>query len=68
MGNYHYYLKQEILCGHSDSIDAKNQKPVFSWHVEKPLRFAAAVAGKFHRSPFFRNPRHLTVARQGYCE
>jgi elongator complex protein 1 len=68
MGNYHWYLKQEILCGHSDSIDAKNQRPLFSWHVEKPLRFAAAVAGKFHRSPFFRNPRHLTVARQGSCE
>lgn len=52
MGNYHWYLKQEILCGDSDSIDAKNQRPLFSWHVEKPLRFAAAVAGKFHRPLF----------------
>lgn len=46
MGNYHWYLKQEVLC--LDSIGAKGQRPLFSWNVETPLRFAAAVASKFH--------------------
>ncbi|EAQ83991.1 hypothetical protein CHGG_10395 [Chaetomium globosum CBS 148.51] len=44
MGNYHWYLKQEVLC--LDSIGAKGQRPLFSWNVETPLRFAAAVASK----------------------
>ncbi|KAK4242087.1 IKI3 family-domain-containing protein [Achaetomium macrosporum] len=42
MGNYHWYLKQEILCGHSEW----RQWPVFSWHAEKPLLLAAATTGK----------------------
>jgi elongator complex protein 1 len=33
-GNYHWYLKQEILTA---------EKPIsFKWHPEKPLRFASA--------------------------
>ncbi|KAK3293460.1 IKI3 family-domain-containing protein [Chaetomium fimeti] len=58
MGNYHWYLKQEILCGHSDSVDAQKQKPLFSWHAEKPLRLAAAVADKV-----LVNEYALTVSR-----
>jgi elongator complex protein 1 len=42
MGNYHWYLKQEILCGHSEW----RQWPVFSWHAEKPLLLAAATTGQ----------------------
>ncbi|KAH8196308.1 hypothetical protein TruAng_009520 [Truncatella angustata] len=38
MGNYHWYLKQEIMTG---------EKPKsFKWHSEKPLRFALALPSK----------------------
>ncbi|KAJ4307173.1 putative elongator complex protein 1 [Collariella sp. IMI 366227] len=40
MGNYHWYLKQEILCG------AASGRPLFSWHAEKPLLLAAATSDK----------------------
>ena len=42
MGNYHYYLKQEIL-GLSRS---SHSRPVgISWHPEKPLHFALCSEG-----------------------
>jgi elongator complex protein 1 len=37
-GNYHWYLKQEIITG------SKTQG--FAWHPEKPLRFTLALSGK----------------------
>ena len=41
MGNYHYYLKQEIrLCG------SGHAPPYFSWHPEQPLLFAVCSDGK----------------------
>lgn len=43
-GNYHWYLKQEVLVG-------QHQIPKFSWHTEKPLLFAAATAGKSRDTP-----------------
>lgn len=45
-GNYHWYLKQEILCGQSLAEQGPSQHPLFSWHAEKPLLFAASTAGK----------------------
>ncbi|KAH6622813.1 IKI3 family-domain-containing protein [Chaetomium tenue] len=56
MGNYHWYLKQEVLC--ADSNGANGQRPLFSWNVETPLRFAAAVASKV-----LVNEYALTVSR-----
>ncbi|KAL2136655.1 hypothetical protein VTI74DRAFT_2387 [Chaetomium olivicolor] len=44
VGNYHWYLKQEILCGQPGGATAR--RPLFSWHAEKPLLLAAATAGK----------------------
>lgn len=37
MGNYHWYLKQEISL--------QTSKPLISWHPEKPLRLATAASG-----------------------
>ncbi|OTA53478.1 IkappaB kinase complex, IKAP component [Hypoxylon sp. EC38] len=38
MGNYHWYLKQEIFT---------QKRPLgLTWHTEKPLRFVSAVSGK----------------------
>lgn len=45
-GNYHWYLKQEILCGQPAGTAAHRQRPLFSWHAEKPLLLAAATLGK----------------------
>lgn len=44
MGNYHWYLKQEI------SIESQPTQLV--WHPEKSLRFGAAFAGKFTKHNF----------------
>ncbi|XDG03269.1 hypothetical protein ABKA04_002884 [Annulohypoxylon sp. FPYF3050] len=38
MGNYHWYLKEEILT--------QKRPHCFTWHSEKPLRFASAISGK----------------------
>ncbi|KAK4214482.1 IKI3 family-domain-containing protein [Rhypophila decipiens] len=45
-GNYHWYLKQEILCGPSPTEPSQSQLPLFSWHAEKPLRFSASTPEK----------------------
>ena len=40
MGNYHYYLKQEIMCARKDTL----QRPVeIYWNPEKPLHFASGT-------------------------
>ncbi|KAI1447538.1 IkappaB kinase complex, IKAP component [Annulohypoxylon stygium] len=38
MGNYHWYLKEEILT--------QKRPHCLTWHSEKPLRFASAISGK----------------------
>jgi len=38
-GNYHWYLKQEILTGHRCAASV--------WHPEKPLRLALAASGRY---------------------
>ena len=43
MGNYHYYLKQEIFLPFVES----NDEPVlFEWHPEQALRFITGSSGK----------------------
>ena len=42
MGNYHWYLKQEIGAEGSPLI---SQRPIV-WHPEKPLRFITVSSGK----------------------
>lgn len=54
MGNYHWYLKQEIRCTEYAQLAAANGEnsrwtlPWFSWHAEKPLLFAVAAQGTYH--------------------
>lgn len=55
-GNYHWYLKQEIMTG--------SKRPRFSWHPEKALRFAAATTSKFTQTPLLYDL--LTHTRQDY--
>lgn len=50
-GNYHWYLKQEIICSQREGISTKCERPRFSWHAEKPLLFAAGTAGESPRTP-----------------
>ena len=50
-GNYHWYLKQEILCGQYPVEQGQSRLPWFSWHAEKPLLFAASTAGKLSHFP-----------------
>jgi elongator complex protein 1 len=45
MGNYHWYLKQEILCGQPEGT-AQRQRLNISWHAEKYLLLAVATTGK----------------------
>ncbi|KAK4189902.1 putative Elongator complex protein 1 [Podospora australis] len=55
-GNYHWYLKQEVLCS---QVSGKHHKsPKFTWHAEKPLLLAAASAEKVIVNEYI-----LTVAR-----
>jgi elongator complex protein 1 len=44
MGNYHYYLKQEILLG--DSVDGMASSV---WHPEKPLHISSSSTSSVHR-------------------
>ncbi|EGO56305.1 hypothetical protein NEUTE1DRAFT_122867 [Neurospora tetrasperma FGSC 2508] len=50
MGNYHWYLKQELPCADYAQLASQFQGeshwtlPWFSWHAEKPLLFAVAAA------------------------
>ena len=43
MGNYHYYLKQEISFS---SIDTSRQSLALAWHPEQPLAFIVGSACK----------------------
>ncbi|KAK3683638.1 IKI3 family-domain-containing protein [Podospora appendiculata] len=48
-GNYHWYLKQEILSGPYDSqsqSQEQNRLPLFTWDDEQPLLFAVSTAGR----------------------
>ncbi|KAI1340098.1 IKI3 family protein [Xylariaceae sp. FL0016] len=44
MGNYHWYMKQEIFTGDGTSH--------LTWHPEKSLRFAAAVSNKLLQAEY----------------
>ena len=46
MGNYHYYLKREILFGCETPVSSRS----FAWHPEKPLRMVAGSKGKTTQS------------------
>jgi IkappaB kinase complex, IKAP component len=61
MGNYHYYLKQEVLCGDPRS---GNLRPLFAWHGEKALLWAASTPGRSHY-PYSTDRIVLTPPRQG---
>jgi elongator complex protein 1 len=69
MGNYHWYLKQEIRCGQPAGAAAQRQRPRFSWHAEKPLLLAAATTG-MSCSACIRAASCPpdTTCRQGDCE
>jgi elongator complex protein 1 len=43
MGNYHWYLKQEIFTTQKSVISSQ----LLAWHPEIPLRFMAIDAGKY---------------------
>ena len=45
MGNYHYYLKQEIFSGSQDS-DKTNLTACVKWHPEKPLHLLVSCKGR----------------------
>ncbi len=61
MGNYHWYMKQEILCS-----PYQHRIPLFCWHAEKPLLFAAASEGKSRRIFFrCRESQAQMISRQG---
>ncbi|KAK0706398.1 IKI3 family-domain-containing protein [Lasiosphaeria miniovina] len=69
-GNYHWYLKQEVHCGqHQPHVDGslEQQTLQFSWHAEKPLLFATAVAGNVLLNEFvFSVSRGPTAAPNDY--
>ncbi|KAK5165983.1 hypothetical protein LTR04_000926 [Oleoguttula sp. CCFEE 6159] len=46
MGNYHYYLKQEIRAGDKQSMESVVSS---SWHPEKPLKLALSTKGALQR-------------------
>ncbi|KAI1281814.1 IKI3 family-domain-containing protein [Xylaria sp. FL0933] len=50
MGNYHWYLKQEILT--------ESQPGKVMWHPEKPLRFSAAIARKLIQTEYIFEVAH----------
>ncbi|KAI0406277.1 elongator complex protein [Xylaria palmicola] len=50
MGNYHWYLKQEIF------VDRQPRKVV--WHPEKSLRFGAAIEGKLIQAEYIFEVAH----------
>jgi elongator complex protein 1 len=43
MGNYHYYLKQEISLG--SEAHSQSRSRIVAWHPEKPLRVSVASTG-----------------------
>lgn len=61
MGNYHYYLKQEIPV----VIDPAYQKPFsFEWHQEKALRFVVGSSSmSFIRTQQKKNKTKLILGR-----
>ena len=49
MGNYHYYLKQEIRF---PEIDSPTRLPFFAWHSEQSLQFVVGLEGTVRRSQY----------------
>ena len=47
MGNYHYYLKQEIIYDPEGSLNYPDDAPVVVWHPEKALELAIRHKGEF---------------------
>ncbi|KAI0909109.1 IKI3 family-domain-containing protein [Ustulina deusta] len=54
MGNYHWYLKQEIFT--------ESQPREIVWHPEKPLRFGAIIAGKLIQAEYIFEVAHGSLA------
>ncbi|KAJ3558194.1 hypothetical protein NPX13_g9761 [Xylaria arbuscula] len=54
MGNYHWYLKQEIYT--------EGQPTEIVWHPEKPLRFGASIAGKLIQAEYIFEVTHGSLA------
>ncbi|KAI8634173.1 elongator complex protein [Xylariaceae sp. FL1651] len=54
MGNYHWYLKQEI--------STENQLEIVAWHPEKSLRFGAATSGKLMQVEYMFEVSHGSLA------
>ena len=48
MGNYHWYLKQEILTSKESVVSSQ----LLVWHPETPLRFMAVDAGNYSHEGF----------------
>ncbi|RPB28549.1 IkappaB kinase complex, IKAP component [Terfezia boudieri ATCC MYA-4762] len=46
MGNYHYYLKQEIIYDAEGSLNYPEDAPVVVWHPEKALQLALNLNDK----------------------
>ena len=51
MGNYHYYLKQEIRCASSSQTHSSKILDL-CWHPEKPLHFLLGNEGNIFSLPF----------------
>lgn len=45
MGNYHWYLKQEIPYDATESLQYPQDVPTVEWHLEKGLKIAVALKG-----------------------
>lgn len=61
MGNYHWYLKQELLF--PDELKVGLHDLVVQWHPEEPLRLAVGVKGSF--LPRARNRKYRTWLMEG---
>lgn len=57
MGNYHYYLKQEIPVSMTVGLSLLN----FKWHQEKALRFVASTTSGFKLYPPTYSCGRLTI-------
>lgn len=60
MGNYHYYLKQEIFNGENLSLTSFRD---FRWHPEQPLRCLMQNQGKVRTL----HPWSMLILRQSRC-
>ena len=64
MGNYHYYLKQEIRYRR---VGKEEHLPFFAWHPEQPLLFAVGLEGCIHEFQYgYRVARSSIVSPHDY--